>query len=499
MSNFDLTVFFQQFLYDEKQPMLFHTGFFLCIFAAFMLAYAVLHTESKARMLLILSFGFYFYYKASGIFLLLLLLTISADYLFSLAIAAVQNKLLKRILLFFGIMFSLSFLLYFKYADFFGAQYAWLAGQTFTASELILPIGISFYTFQSISYLVDTYQEKFERPTFVAYLLYMSYFPHLVAGPIVRARDFLPQVVQKSEDGKQLIYPPVALTNDDMHTAFHLILKGFVKKAIIGDYVAQYSDLVFSSPQDFTGIEHIMATLAYTLQIFCDFSGYTDMAIGISLLLGYRLCKNFDSPYKSLNITEFWRKWHISLSFWLRDYVYIPLGGNRKGFSFQLLFLLITMLVGGFWHGADWKFVFWGAAHGFLLIFHKLYCRYTAGTRLEKMPKFIAWLLTFCAVALLWIPFRAKSMADSWYIFKSIFTTDSLSLVKPLFFNNPLFFFLLFLGYFATTMPNTWKEKIQNWYFLTDFTFKIVLFAIAIQIMLQIKSESVQPFIYFQF
>jgi alginate O-acetyltransferase complex protein AlgI len=489
----DFDLFFAQFLFDEKQPLLFHTGFFLSIFSVFMLLYAFFYDKKKLRYVLIISFGFYFYYKASGNFLLLLLTTISADYLFSIGISRAQNKIYKKIFLTIGILFSLSFLIYFKYAGFFEAQYATIVGNSYKAEEVILPIGISFYTFQSISYLVDTYYQKFERPSFGAYLLYMTYFPHLVAGPIVRAKDFLPQIESENADTS------VSLTNHHLHEAFYLILKGFVKKAIIGDFVAQYADIVFASPADYLGTAHILATLCYTLQIFCDFSGYTDMAIGISLLLGYRLSKNFDSPYRALNITDFWRKWHISLSFWLRDYVYIPLGGSRKGFYLQLLFLLITMLVGGFWHGADWKFIFWGAAHGFLLIFHKLFLRYTEGTFWRKIPAFIAWLLTFSLVALLWIPFRAATMADALFMFKSIFTTVDLPFIRQLFFNNPLLFVLLFLGYAATILPTIWKEKIQTWYFDTDFTTKIFFFAIVIQIMLQIKSETVQPFIYFQF
>ncbi len=496
---FDFSLFWQQFVYDAERPMLFHTGFFLFLFSAFLALYALVSQRAQARMWLLTAFGFYFYYKASGLFLLLLLFTISADYLFSLLIAyAPKGSGWRRLALTLGILFSLSFLLYFKYADFFLAQYHSLKGVTHAKADIILPIGISFYTFQSISYLVDTYYERFERPTFRAYLLYMTYFPHLVAGPIVRARDFLPQIEQPDSKGGYT-YPSVGLSAPQLHEAIWLILKGFVKKAIIGDFVAQYSDIVFATPADFGGTELMMASLAYTLRIFCDFSGYTDMAIGISLLLGYRLCKNFDSPYAALNITDFWRRWHISLSFWLRDYVYIPLGGNRKGFYAQLGFLMATMLIGGFWHGADWKYIFWGAGHGFLLIFHKLFLRFVPASLRLWLPRPLAWGLTFVCVALLWIPFRAASMSDAWLIYQGIFGDISWSVLQNLYANNELFMYLLLLGFVATLLPTALKEHIYARFARMDFALKMLLFALAIQVFLQVQSENVQPFIYFEF
>ncbi|MFY7668870.1 MAG: MBOAT family O-acyltransferase, partial [Crocinitomicaceae bacterium] len=309
-----------------------------------------------------------------------------------------------------------------------------------------------------------------------------------VAGPIVRAKDFLPQLKKKFK-----------LTKPNLNEAFFLITKGLIKKAIIADYIAQYSDIVFSAPQGFSGSEHLLASLCYTLQIFCDFSGYTDMAIGIALLLGYRLCLNFDSPYQSLNITEFWRKWHISLSSWLRDYIYIPLGGNQKGFRMQLLFLLVTMLIGGFWHGAEWKFIFWGAAHGVLLIIHKLWINYKSPNTESKWIKFTSWFITFNLVSLLWIPFRANSMEDSWVMYKNIFTNHNLGMILAVIESNPILFVLLVSGFTFTIMSKSWKNEIIQSYNRLDLVFKILLLIIVIQGMIQMKSSVVQPFIYFQF
>ena len=427
--------YLQLFLHNSEEPLLFHTGFFLLIFSTFLFAYAFVFQDNRIRNTLIITFSLYFYYKASGVFVLLLLFTITADYLFSLQIIKQRDKKLKKIFLVLGILFSLSFLFYCKYRNFFLENIYALIGEDFKAFELILPIGISFYTFQSISYLVDVYNRKIKVPSYSNYLMYMTFFPHLVAGPIVRAKDFIPQLKRK-----------LTISPTKINEAIYLITKGLIKKAIIADFVGQYSDIVFSAPDGFSGTEHIIAALCYTLQIFCDFSGYTDMAIGIALLLGYRLSLNFDSPYKAVNITNFWRRWHISLSFWLRDYIYIPLGGNRKGFNLQIIFLLITMLIGGIWHGADWKFIFWGGAHGILLILHKLSNKYISKNNFGYWFKYFSWLFTFICVALLWIPFRAISIDDTWLIYSKIFTSSNIVVIKELIEINSLLFILLIIA-----------------------------------------------------
>jgi D-alanyl-lipoteichoic acid acyltransferase DltB (MBOAT superfamily) len=317
----------------------------------------------------------------------------------------------------------------------------------------------------------------------------MTFFPHLVAGPIVRAADFLPQLKRK-----------LTIRKKDLKEATFLILKGFVKKAIIADYVAQYSDIVFSDPTSFSATESVFAVLAYTLQIFCDFSGYTDMAIGIALLLGYRLCTNFQSPYKSFDITDFWRRWHISLSSWLRDYIYIPLGGNKKGVQKQLLFLFITMLIGGFWHGADWKFIFWGAGHGLLLIFHKLSLRYPRKEWMNtRWFNVFSWGLTFSVVALLWVPFRANSLEDTFIIYGNLFSGFEWKMLEAIYQTHFWIVIVLLFGYFGTLMKDSWKTRVYDYFSKLDYLMLIALFLIVIQVMLQFKSATVQPFIYFQF
>ena len=236
------------------------------------------------------------------------------------------------------------------------------AEKPFTPFDIILPVGISFFTFQSLSYTLDLYRNRI-RPVerLVDYVFYVSFFPQLVAGPIVRARDFLPQIFRADFVSRAMI-----------GEGLFLIISGLFKKAVISDYISiNYVDRIFDNPLLYSGIENLLGVYGYALQIYCDFSGYSDMAIGIALLLGFRFNINFDSPYKSATITEFWRRWHISLSSWLRDYLYISLGGNRKGKLRTYVNLMLTMLLGGLWHGAALQFVLWGALHGVSLAIHK--------------------------------------------------------------------------------------------------------------------------------
>lgn len=482
----DFSALLQQFTYQEEQPLLFHHGLFLFLFANFLILYGLLYSKAKLQKALLVAFSFYFYYKSSGNYLLLLLLTVSADYLFSLLITKVQSQRVSKIITAVAILFSLSFLLYFKYLDFFLRSFGF-GSESNNSLAHFLPIGISFYTFQSISYLVDIHRQKIKVPAFLDYLLYMSFFPHLVAGPIVRAKDFLPQLRKK-----------VKVSKANLNEGFYLITKGFIKKALIADFIAQYVDIIYASPKGVGGVEAVFAVLGYALQIFCDFSGYTDMAIGVALLLGYRLCLNFDSPYKAIHITEFWRKWHISLSSWLRDFIYIPLGGNQKGFKLQLFFLLLTMTIGGLWHGADWKFIWWGIGHGLLLIIHKLILK-AFGPTTNKWGMAFSWLLTFVCVVLLWIPFRAQSLTDTAHIFSALAKGIDWPTLKIFCTQNWNFVLVLVSGFALTLIPVALKEQIQKFYLKESYVVKLVMFIVLIQLMYEFQSAEIQPFIYFQF
>lgn len=476
--------------YIPDQPMLFNSGVFLVLFTLFITLYAVLYTHKTARVLYVLAFSLFFYYKSSGWYLLILLASIVGDYAIALIIHHSQRAGTKRIWLIVSVSANVALLGYFKYTGFFLQNLSFLSGEPFELLAIFLPIGISFYTFQTISYVVDVYKGEIKPATnLLDYAFYMSFFPHLVAGPIVRARHFLPQIRQD-----------IHLTPPLISEGLFLVLKGLIKKAIIADYLAQYADSVFGQPEGYSGFENLMAIYIYTLQIYCDFSGYSDMAIGLAKVLGYDLGENFNSPYLSVNITEFWRRWHISLSSWLRDYVYIPLGGNRRGEQKQYLYLFLTMLAGGLWHGASWKFIFWGAMHGMGLIGHKLFIKYTGdGLRNNILAGFLGWLLTFHFVAFLWVFFRAENFQSALTLIgRALFRTDW-QYSGPFAQTHGLLCFMLAAGMLIHFIPRTVKENASFTFSTLSATGKALLLILVIQLVIQVRTENVQPFIYFQF
>ncbi len=478
------------FSFDFHNPMLFNSGLFLFLFLFFLIGYLRIYQNVQARLGYVIVFSLFFYYKSSGYFIGLFLFTIIVTYYLALWIDKQQDKKIRNVGLFLSIIFNVSFLLYFKYFNFFLSNFSVAVGWEFKAWQIILPIGISFYTFQAISYLVDVKQKHIAvSNNLLDFVFYMTFFPHLVAGPIVRARDFLSQVRQ-----------PLVFTQADMSEGLFLILKGLIKKAIIADYLAQYVDLIYKNPAGYSGFENLMAMYAYTLQIYCDFSGYSDMAIGIALLMGYRLKENFMNPYQALDITAFWRKWHISLSGWLRDYIYIPLGGNRKGEEKQWLFLFLTMLIGGFWHGADWKFIFWGAMHGSGLLAHKIFSKWAKDLDLNQaIITPLGWLLTFHFVAFLWIFFRASSFQTATISIHKIFFHIDWAYAFYFFKANSLVVYLLLVGYASHFIGNKPKHALQLAFQAMPFYIKAVILLLIVQIILQVQNENVQPFIYFQF
>jgi D-alanyl-lipoteichoic acid acyltransferase DltB (MBOAT superfamily) len=478
----------KMFGYSTKEPWFFTEFTFLAVFGIFLLIYAALVQKNTWRKIYIISFSLFFYYKSSGPFLGLFVLMIVSDYLFALAIEK-QQGLKKKILLWLSLSYSLSFLLYFKYANFFIHNINSIFHTQFTDHNLFLPIGISFYTFQSISYLMDVYRNEIKATKNVSdYAFYMTFFPHLVAGPIVRAKDFLPQ-----------IFTPQIINAALYKESLFRILIGLLKKLFIADYIGKFVDIVHQSPANFSGAENLLAMYGYSFQIYFDFSGYSDIAIGIALMLGYRLKENFDNPYSSSNITVFWRKWHISLSSWLRDYIYIPLGGNRKGVFNTYLFLMITMLVGGFWHGADWRFIFWGFAHGFALAFHKAYSHYFPNNKNSYFSRFWGTIITFHFVAFCWIFFRAASFQSAFTSITQIFSNFNLKDFGGFWISRSetglMLIFAALVAFFSPKWKDVFYQKIQN---LPSFTW-IIWVLVTLQIIVQFKDDLVQPFIYFQF
>ncbi len=393
------------FVYDASSPMLFSSGTFVLIFSVFIIFYGLLHKNKTFISLYVIAFSVFFYYKSSGWYLAILVFTAISDYAFALAIAKTRKKYLRKIWLTLSLGTSLGLLAYFKYTNFFLENITAFLQGGYEPLDIFLPIGISFYTFQSVSYVLDVYWGKL-KPTrkFLDYAFFLSFFPQLVAGPIVKAHFFLPQLEKK-----------INITREMVWGGMWLIMIGLFKKAVIADYISQYNDMLFAAPENYSGFENLMGVLGYTLQIYCDFSGYSDMAIGLGKVMGFDLGINFRFPYQALNITDFWRRWHISLSSWLRDYVYIPLGGNKKGKTRMYINLATTMLVGGLWHGANWKFVFWGAMHGTGLAMHKAFKKISDKINNNFFVRFVSWSFTFIFVVFLWIFFRAADTPTTAY------------------------------------------------------------------------------------
>jgi alginate O-acetyltransferase complex protein AlgI len=396
-----------------KAAMLFCSQRFLVFFAAVFALYWALPGR-RVRVWLLLGASFYFYACWNRWLALLICASTFADYWVARGIEASTAPGRRKLLLGASLAGNLGLLCYFKYANFFlgsleQALHAAGASVSLPVLRVILPVGISFYTFEAINYTVDVYRRKVLAERNLAhFLLFILFFPHLVAGPIVRARDFLPQVGR-----------PKRWSWARAQLGAQFFLLGLLKKLAVADRMAAFVDPVFESPQSYGSSAVWLAVLAYALQIYCDFSGYTDMAIGCAHLLGYKLARNFDMPYLSCNVSEFWRRWHVSLSSWLRDYLFIPLGGSRGTKWHTARNLLLTMVLGGLWHGAAWTFVAWGALHGLLLVAHRAFQQFCkARPRLDRLllshpGTVVRVALTFAAVCACWVFFRATNFATA--------------------------------------------------------------------------------------
>jgi alginate O-acetyltransferase complex protein AlgI len=322
---------------------------------------------------------------------------------------------LRKYWLIAAIVTNLALLAYYKYAGFFMSAFADLTGQELSVLNVVLPIGISFFTFTQIAFLVDTYQGKVKEARFIHYVLFVTYFPHLIAGPVLHHKEMMPQF------GNRKIYLPSA---ENFSVGFTIFVIGLAKKVLIADNLAPYANPLFSQPDSPSLLVAWGGVLAYTFQLYFDFSGYSDMAIGLSRLFGIRLPLNFDSPYKAANISEFWRRWHMTLSRFLRDYLYIPLGGNRIGKARRYSNLLVTMVLGGLWHGAGWTYIVWGALHGLYLVIHHAWAALANYFRFPVQSpawRLIATAITFIAVCFAWVFFRSPDLTTALTIIHGMF------------------------------------------------------------------------------
>jgi D-alanyl-lipoteichoic acid acyltransferase DltB (MBOAT superfamily) len=491
----DIHKLFSELTYNPKEPLLFNSSFFLLFFGFFLSVYLVLYKKNTARIYFLTIFSLYFFYKTCGWYVVFILIAAVADYNISHFIYDAKSKTRKKILLITSIILNLGLLFYFKYTNFFIGLVNDFSNLQISPLKLILPVGISFYTFENLSYTVDVYRGKFKPVNrFIDYLFFLSFFPKLMMGPIVRAFDFIPQINREP-----------FVSNQQVGEGLYLLCSGIIKKIIISDYInANYVMYIFDDPSKHTGVECLLAVYCYAMVIYCDFSGYSDMARGIAKWIGFDININFLSPYQSSSITEFWRRWHISLSSWLRDYLYIPLGGSKKGKFNTYKNLFITMLLGGFWHGASWNFIFWGALHGCGLALDKVRMNLAKKLKLPfKIPvivrKIIGIIITFNFVCFCWIFFRCTSFHDSWAMIGQIFFNFRLDVLHSLLENYGNVFLLLLLAFVLHFIPINAEQKFQGCLNRLSLPFKIAYLLICIYIAIQLKqAEAIKP-IYLQF
>lgn len=422
--------------------MSFNTLTFVAFFLIVYLFYLVLRGSFRAQNFLLLGASYVFYGSWDWRFLSLLLISTLVDFFVARAIHLSKNSSARRYFLTVSVATNLSILGFFKYFNFFTESFVELlntVGLTadYPTLNIILPVGISFYTFQSMSYTIDIYRRRLEPTNNIFdFALFVSFFPQLVAGPIERASNLLPQIIR-----------PRQIAPGMVDAGIFLILWGYFQKVVIADNVGVYSDLIFGGYQDFEGLDILVGILAFTVQIYCDFSGYSDIARGICKLLGIELMVNFRLPYFALSPRDFWSRWHISLSSWLRDYLYIPLGGNQGGTARTFCNLMLTMLLAGLWHGAAWNFVIWGAYHGSLLVLYSVFDTPSKHPYLQigPYPYIIVLFRIFSMFTLTlvgWVIFRSQSVHQIAYILHhSLFFTFDINMrnaYELLIFSSPL-------------------------------------------------------------
>jgi D-alanyl-lipoteichoic acid acyltransferase DltB (MBOAT superfamily) len=497
------------FRYDQDAPLLFTRLYFWGFLLVALAIYSLIYKQKALRNLYLFAISLFFYYKTSGLFFLLLVFSTVSDYLIGLAIHRFSSRFWKRVMVALSVIINLGLLSYFKYTYFFTDTFnqvfstdlevvnylaQWtnrVSGSHFDASRIFLPVGISFFTFQTISYAVDVFRGKCKPVrNIIDFGFYVSFFPQLVAGPIVRASEFVPQ-----------LYAKYSLTRQEFGFALWMVMKGLFKKMVLGDYLAvNFIDRVFESPALYTGFENLMSLYGYSLQVYCDFSGYTDIAIGVALLLGFRLPRNFNSPYKAENVGDFWRRWHMSLSSWLKDYLYIPLGGNRKGKLRTNINLMVTMLLGGLWHGADMKFIIWGGLNGIGLIIYKFWKKISPYENKKNIFVHI-WkiFLTFNFITFTRIWFRADDMDRVNAMLFQLTHSLDFSVAPQVMLSYKLIFPVLIFGYVLHWWPSGWKDSYMNWFIRIPHWIQVIIVVVLVFLIYQTQTTDLQPFIYFQF
>ena len=489
--------FFKALAYNADSPLVFNSVLFFILFTAFYGVYINFFERIRVRNILLLAFSLYFYYKISGFFVILLVLMATSDFFLGKAIFNSKTDSRKRWFMAISIIVNLGALCYYKYTNFFIQSWFGLQGvESPILLNIVMPVGISFFVFKSLSYIFDLNREMIEEPekNYLDYVLYVSFFPNILAGPISKARNLLPQFKQQ-----------FVLTEEMVGKAIFLILTGAFKKVFIADYLAaNFVDRVFDGPNFFTGFENLMASIGAMIQIYADFSGYTDIVIGIALLLGIVVEPNFNKPFLAKNITDFWRRWHMTLAQWLNEYLFYPLTYNLRSLKKLgvIIAVFVTFFVSGFWHGASWTYVLWGCSHGLALIWDIVSEGMRDGIK-KIIPKniygFFSVFLTFLFLSLSVVLFKSADLKTAGMVYGKIFTDLNFSLAGQWIslYSKP--FMLMVLAMALHFTPMTWNNYLVARYSKMSVGMKAVLAFIAILIIYQAYSSDALPFVYLEF
>lgn len=478
--------------FDRANPLLFNTGLFMLLFVGFLLIYQCMRRWRTAKMIFVILFSLYFYYKSTAEYCFILLGVCVSDYALGRWMGAVASKAAQRWIVALNVCINLGMLVYFKYFNLLCTTFASIAGTSFDPLNIILPVGVSFFTFRSISYMVDIYRDEIKPCTnFLDYCFFLTFFPPLLAGPVVRAKDMLPQIAADPVASRQMV-----------SEGMFLIIAGLIKKVVVADYISgNFVDRIFENPSLYSGFENLLGTLGFTLQLYCDFSGYSDMAIGLALLMGYRFKDNFDAPFKAQSPTEFWRRWHISLSTWLRDYIYIPLGGNRKGKARTYTNNFATMLIGGLWHGASWMYLIWGAYHGILLAGHKAIKTVWNKPLINHAPtvRFVNVFITFTLMVIGFTFFRCADLDTLSSMSTQIFTSFHPEVAYQFAKAYALILTAIGIGFILHFSPRAWRNRVLGGYIAMPLVVQALILAVVLFIVIQTRRSDLVPFVYLQY
>ncbi|MCX6244044.1 MAG: MBOAT family protein [Bacteroidetes bacterium] len=510
------------FSYDPSSPLIFTGLRFWIFFGVHLFIFSLIYQKIGIRNTFLFVTSLFFYYKTGGSFVILLFLTVLVNYFFGIWSGKKEDKTQRKKILLLSLLFNLGMLVWFKYTGFFiglmndvfGTHLhvfnfiSWgingMTGSSLSLTDILVPVGISFYTFQAISYSIEVYRKRIEPiRNFREFGFYITFFPNLISGPIVKPQHFLPQV--------RAAY---SLSKEEFGLAGFLILSGLVKKIVFADYIsANFVGRVFENPNLFTGFESLLALYGYALQIYFDFSGYTDLAIGIALLLGFRLPPNFDAPYKARNISDFWRRWHMSLTTWFRDYLFLPFAyylsdkmGKPKYFGIKTEMLIymagifITFLLCGLWHGAALNFILWGALQGVALAIHKIfYPKSRPTSKTSRLSLFASRFFTFHFIVFSWIIFRISSYESFSILFRKLIFQFHPELIFQVISAYRNVFMLILTGFLLIWAPSKIKEGLQRSFVTAPEYIKFLIIACIVIIIYQFRIAGIQSFIYFQF